>query len=208
MRTAPRVLVVISLLVMSPVAVSAEWHFTPFIGYTFKGATTIHDTENAVGKRHWHFGGAVTLVGNGPIGVEGLFVRTPGLFLNDESACDIITCVTSSRSYAVMGNAVLTIPRHWNQYGLRPYVSGGGGFLHASRTDTQNVLPVDLNVVGLNVGGGAVGFVSDRVGLRFDLRYFRKIKGPDPATLSPPVSPVGVIRLRYWTTSLGVVFKY
>jgi hypothetical protein len=201
--------VIFSFAIPEPCA--AEWQFAPFVGFTFAGATNLVDTENATDKRHWHFGGAVSLIGDGPIGVEGVFVRTPGFFYNDEFACDINTCVTSGHTYALMGNAVLTIPRGWNRYGLRPFVSGGAGLLHASRNDAQNVLPVDLNLVGMNIGGGAVGFVTDRVGLRFDLRYFRKIAGPDEDTLDPPVSigPIREpIRLRYWTTSFGVVFKY
>jgi hypothetical protein len=62
----------------------------------------------------------------------------------------------------------------------------------------------------MNLGGGAVGFVSDRVGLRFDLRYFRNIRGVDPEDLEVQVTlPVGApIRLRYWTISTGVVIKY
>ena len=204
----PRALVLATLLAFcTPVIAAAEWQFTPFIGYTFKGATSIVDSEQAVEKRHWHFGGAVTLIGDGPVGVEAYFVRTPGFFFNDEFACDIDTCVTSARTYALLGNAVLTTPRRWNQYGLRPYLSGGVGLIHASRTDTQNVFPVDLNLTGMNLGGGATGFISDRLGLRFDLRYFRKIEGPDELTLDPPIS-LGPIRLRYWTTSIGVVFKY
>jgi hypothetical protein len=190
-----------------PTPCAAEWQFVPFVGYTFKGATTLNDTEFAVEKRHWHFGGAVTLLGAGPLGVEGYFVRTPGLFHNDEFACAIETCVTSGGAYAFMGNAVLTTPRAWNRYGLRPFLSGGVGAFHASRNDALDVSPINLNLVGMNLGGGAVGFVSDRVGLRFDLRYFRKIEGPDEQTLNPPVS-FGPIRLRYWTTSFGVVFKY
>lgn len=208
MRTGPRVLALAAFFSFaSPAPSAAEWQFAPFVGYTFKGATTIIDTEQAVAKRHWHFGGAVTLLGEGPVGVEAYLSRTPGLFLNDEFDCALETCVTSTRSYAVMGNAVLTTPRRWNQYGLRPYVSGGLGLMHASRTDAQDVFRVDLNLLGMNIGGGAVGFLSDRVGLRFDLRYFRKIEGPDEQTLDPPVS-IGPIRLRYWNISLGVVFKY
>lgn len=210
MRTVSRALILAGLLAfVTPARAGAEWQFTPFVGFTFAGATTLVDTEFAVEKRHWNFGGAVTLIGDGPIGVEGYFVRTPGLFLNDEIACNIDTCVTSGHAYALMGNVVVAMPRAWNRYGLRPFVSGGLGVFHASRNDARDAAPVDLNLVGLNVGGGAVGFVTDRVGVRFDLRYFRKIEGPDEDTLRPPVTlPGQPIRLRYWTTSFGVVFKY
>ena len=63
-----------------------------------------------------------------------------------------------------------------------------------------------LNLWGVNLGGGAVGFLSDRVGVRFDLRYFQNISSvPDEdlslLTLGDP------LRLRYWTASFGVVFR-
>ncbi|MGH9373757.1 MAG: hypothetical protein ACRD15_19730 [Vicinamibacterales bacterium] len=207
-RKAPQVLALTGLLVLTIARPSrAEWQFTPFVGYTFKGATTLLDFELGSEQTHWNFGGVVTFIGDSPFGVEAYFVRTPGFFENDEVVCPIETCNTSSRTYAVMGNAVLATPRHWNQYGLRPYLSGGVGLLHASRSTALNVFPIDLNLLGMNLGGGAVGFLSDRVGLRFDLRYFRKVQGPDEDELEGPVA-IGPIRLRYWTGSLGVVIRY
>lgn len=209
MRLLPRAFrLAILLSLMAPADAAAQWQFAPFVGYTYNGATTLVDLERGSEVTHWHFGGAVTLLGDSPFGVEGYFVRTPSFFQNENSDCNVAaTCVTSSRTYALMGNVVLATPRNWNRYGLRPYVSGGLGLLHASRAAVQNVLPINLDLLGMNLGGGAVGFVSDRVGLRFDLRYFRKIEGPEEDTLDPPVS-IGPIRLRYWTTSVGVVVRY
>ena len=103
-----------------------------------------------------------------------------------------------------MGNVVLTTPRSWNEYGLRPFVSGGIGLLHASTaTDALDVLPVNTNLLGYNVGGGAVGFLNDRVGLRFDLRYFSNLKPSDDTE-----NAIGRVHLSYWTGSVGVVLKY
>ena len=209
MRSALSVLFAATLFTLAvPARVSAEWHFTPLVGYTFNSATTLDDPEGGSETTHWHFGGSVMLTGGGPLGVEGLFLRTPGFFQNENAVCNItVTCVESSRSYAFMGNVVLSTPRAWNRYGLRPYVSGGLGLLHASREAVQNIIPINLDLLGMNVGGGAVGLITDRVGVRFDLRYFRKIEGPDEDSLDPPVA-FGPIRLRYWTTSVGVVIKY
>ena len=89
-----------------------------------------------------------------------------------------------------MGNVVLTTPRSWNPYGLRPFVSGGIGLLHATATDALEFSPVNTNLLGYNVGGGAVGFLNDRVGLRFDLRYFRNLKpSDDPENAIGPRAP-------------------
>jgi hypothetical protein len=196
------------LLCLSAAPAAAEWQLTPFLGYTFKGATTLNDLEDAVGTTHWHFGGAVTLLGDGPFGVEALFHYVPGFFQNPEEA-RIPVRVTSSRTYALMGNAVLTAPRRLTQYGLRPYLSGGVGRIHVFRNDLLDLAPIPrLNLLGMNLGGGGVGFLNDRLGLRFDLRYFRKIHGPDEESLEIPVT-VGFepIRLRYWTANVGVVIR-
>ena len=210
MRRARWVLAVAALLVLAPpVPAAAEWQFTPFLGYTFKGSTTLVDLELGSEETHWNFGGSIMLIGDSPFGVEAYFVRTPGFFESEKTVCNVaITCITGSRTYAFMGNAVLATPRGWNRYGLRPFISGGLGLLHASRSDTQDVIPInDLDMLGMNVGGGAVGLLTERVGLRFDLRYFRAIDAPDWTTIDPPVS-IGPIQLRYWTAGIGVVIKH
>jgi hypothetical protein len=184
----------------------ADWLMTPFVGLTFKGYTTLAvpstiDFESAFSKVHWNFGGSVTWLGDGPLGIEGLFVYTPGFFQSGETSP-----VISSRTMTLMGNLVLATPRGWNEYGLRPYVSGGFGLLHASGKDLDEVALFDkpANLFGYNVGGGAVGFLSDRVGLRFDLRYFSEVRPTDDLE----IVSFGPVELSYWTTSVGVVFKF
>lgn len=176
-----------------------EWHLTPIVGLTFLGDTTIVDLEDATGKVHWTYGGAATLLGAGPVGVEGIFLFTPGFFQRDE-----VSLVRSSRSLALMGNVVLTTPRRWAQYGLRPFLSGGLGLLHASFTEFPplDVFPVSENLLGYNVGGGATGFITDRTGLRFDLRFFSQLRPGDEGGIA-----FGRVRLRYWTASVGVAFR-
>jgi hypothetical protein len=191
---ATRVLALCGLLAaIPPTLASAEWQFTPMYGFTFGGDTSLALNES-VGARRWNFGGSVRLLGAGPFGVESVFVYVPGFFEPSPT-------VTASRSLALMGNVVLTIPRAWNEYGLRPFVSAGLGLLHASHNDP--VLPISENLPGYNVGGGAVGFLTDRVGLRFDLRYYGNLK-----PTGDPAASFGRVRLHYWTGSVGVVFKY
>ena len=48
-----------------------------------------------------------------------------------------------------------------------------------------DVLPVEAKLLGYNVGGGAVGFLTERTGLRFDLRYFSNLKPTDDTGRSP-----------------------
>ena len=206
MPTASRILALAALLVVfAPAPCSAEWQFTPFVGYTFSGSTTIVHDDNAAAERHAAFGGTVTLLGAGPIGLEATYLRSSGFF---ERGSTNIVGVQFQRSlmYTLMGNAVLTTPRSWNRYGLRPYVSGGLGIIHASAEEL--ILPFDLNLTGMNAGGGATGFFTDRVGVRFDLRYFRKVEGPNLEDLEIPITNGRPIQFRFWTASLGVVIKY
>ena len=179
------------------VPASADWQFAPFFGYEFKGNTSFVDLEHAATKVHWSFGGSATLIGSGPVGVEGLFLFIPHFFESGDTGA-----VSKSHVYAVMGNVVLAAPRKWNEYGLRPFVSGGVGVMRATQTTIPNVLPLNESLFGYNVGGGAVGFITEHTGLRFDLRYYSSLSRNEDA---PAFGPA---QLRYWTGAVGVVLKY
>ena len=66
-------------------------------------------------------------------------------------------------------------PRH-------PAVRHGGVGVIRSRF-TANTFFNELNTTdfGFNLGGGVMGFFSDNVGLRGDLRYFRSFQDNEPA---------------------------
>lgn len=184
-----------------PTEAAAEWHFVPTVGWTFQSDTSFLDPDQSTSKVHWTFGGTVTLLGGGILGVEGMIVWTPGFFTNE----DIVfpdRLVKKSHAVAMMGNAVLTTPRNWTEYGLRPFLSGGFGVLGVSRTDVNAVFPDKRNVPAFNIGGGAIGFLSKRTGVRFDLRYYNTLTEPEF-----PESCFGPCHLRYMTLSAGVVIR-
>ena len=201
---------IVGLLLVTASPARAEWQFTPFLGYTFNGSTSLIDfglvnNQTANDEPHIDFGGSVALLGEGPIGLEAYFVHTPNFFESKQFNI-VLPRTLGSRTYAMMSNVVLTIPRSWNRYGLRPMLTGGVGLIHAAAEDQLDLFSYSLNLVGVNVGGGAVGFVSDRVGLRFDVRYFQNIAGVSEEKL-PALTLGEPLRLRYWTATLGVVFK-
>ena len=199
MPAAKRLLLFLGVLTVgAPGVARADWQFTPFFGRTFQSSTSIVDLDNATGKSHWNFGGAVTLIGEGLFGAEALVVNTPGFFEKEDS-----TLVTVSRTLALMGNVVVaTRQKRGNEY-WRPFISTGVGLLHASAKDVLGVLPVEDNLLGYNIGGGVVGFLSPRVGLRLDLRYFSNLKPSDDTE-----SAIGRVQLSYWTFTGGVAFRY
>jgi len=191
-----------------PGTAAAEWQFTPFVGLTFRGSTSIADIETVDDKPaservHKHFGGAVSFLGGGILGVETIFNWTPGFFQQED-----LGLVETSRSIALMGNLVVTAPRRLTEYSLRPFISGGFGllkpFVRQSPVGGTEALPVvDLNLFGYNIGGGAVGFFSQRTGVRFDLRYYSTVRPTDEGG----VTIEDRVRLRYMTASIGVVFR-
>jgi hypothetical protein len=182
---------------------AADWHFTPFLGVTLGGSTTFNDPENVLtgkkfGRKHVVVGGSVTRLWRGPLGIEGLVAYVPGIFDREDLAL-----VTGSRSIAAMGNVVVTIPRAWSEYGLRPFVSGGFGVLHVAKTDLLAALPIRRNALGYNVGGGAVGPITERTGVRFEARVFSYVRSADPVGVS-----VDRENFSFWTATVGVVFRY
>ena len=204
----PVVACCLAILAGLPRAAAAEWHLTPLIGFTFAGDTTVFSETDlsetdefttAAGKAHWSFGGSVVLIGSWPVGVEALAVYTPGFLQQD------LGILQTSRTTALMGNLVLATPRRWNEYGLRPFVSGGFGLLRVSAEDIHDLVwDRPVNLFGYNVGGGAIGFIRDDLGVRFDLRYFSHVRS---APERPPTS-IGRIELTYWNAALGLVFRY
>lgn len=204
-----RVLACCLLICTAPRAAAAEWLFTPFVGLTFKGSSSlvgseIIDDRPAVETVHRNVGGSASFLGDGILGVETIFSWTPGLFQAGEA-----DTLEASRSIAWMGNLVLTAPKRLTEYSLRPYVSGGFGLLkpyirYADTVVGPPLPPVDLNLAGYNVGGGAVGFFSERTGVRFDLRYYSTIR---PTDEGPGIALENRVRLRYMTATVGLVVR-
>jgi hypothetical protein len=186
----------ILLLVVLPAHAAAEWHFTPMFGWTFKGGTNIQDTDLAADKTHKNLGGAVSVFGEGVLGAEAIMTWTPSLFQDEDG----LNAVDPGRSISLMGNVVLTVPRKWTEYFLRPYFSGGIGLMHAKVHQIESAGgpvfdPVNLDTLGYNLGGGAIGFFTDRTGVRVDFRYHSTFRRSD------------VAHLRYMTFSVGVVIR-
>ena len=206
-------------IVASPKLAFAEWHFTPFIGVTFKGNTTILDPELATGDKHAAFGGTVTRLGSGIFGAEGVFEIIPGFFQGKPGRTDSAgsplqsDVVESSRVTALMGNIVLTAPRKYTEYFLRPFVSGGFGLLHVAKQEVTKpnapqVFPVDAHIAGFNIGGGVVGFFSQNTGVRFDLRYYSTLHATERSDVATnPLNTDPTIHVRYMTLSVGLVIR-
>lgn len=194
------------LILLIPSPAYAEWHFTPMVGLTMLGSTTLVDPQLGTEKRHLGLGGAISLLGDGLFGAEVISIWTPGFFENDDLPTQPgdppSPRIVSSRTVSLMANVVVTTPRRWTEYFLRPYVSGGLGLMHIKKDDPEDFFPVNLNLAGFNVGGGAVGFLTQRTGVRFDLRYHSTLRESEPGGIA-----LGPVRMRYVTATIGLVFR-
>jgi len=180
----------------------AEWHISPMIGLTHGGETNILFIQDAGTQNHLNIGGAVALLGSGIFGVEGVGIFVPAF--KGTRAVDPTGLAESSRMYSLMGNAVLTTPRRLTEYSLRPFLSGGFGMMHVSVGFGTDVLPSRSTLSGYNIGGGAVGFLTNRTGVRFDFRYYHGFERQEERLLTLSGGPT---RLSYTTLSVGVVFR-
>jgi hypothetical protein len=72
----------LTLWVLAPAAVAADWQLRPFIGFTFGGETTFVDPEKAIGTKNAVIGVSGGWLGE-IFGLEGDFGRAPGFFQTD-----------------------------------------------------------------------------------------------------------------------------
>jgi hypothetical protein len=196
-----KALVIFALLgVVLPGRAEAEWHFTPSIGITFAKESNVRDLWGWREQRNRTFGITVSRLSEGIVGFEGGLMLTPGFFEADNPFSDD---QAANRILSLAGNVVLTTPRLWTEYSLRPFVSGGVGLLRAHSDDL--LLPLSETFSSFNVGAGAIGFLSDRTGVRFEMRYYGTLRRKE---LAPELTlPVGPAHLRYMTASIGVVIR-
>ena len=79
------------------------------------------------------------------------------------------------------GSVVLSLPPGATRGGLRPYAVVGAGLIHAESLDLAEVLQVRRTVPAINLGFGAIGLITNNVGVRFDVRHLRSLS-TDPPT--------------------------
>ena len=173
---------VVALLVVlaSPRAAAADFFITPFLGMKFGGSTSIVDLELASGKKKLVLGIAARTIDDGIIGYEVEFANIAGFFANEEVSA--ITPLVKGGSYVndLTGSVVLSLPPGVTGGGLRPYAVIGGGLIHATSEDYLELFLVRRTVPAINLGVGAIGMLTNNVGVRFDLRHLRSLTNDAP----------------------------
>jgi len=191
--------VLAAAMIAAPAAdAAADWLITPFIGSSFAPETTFLIFEEGAG-RTLTLGGSVALLTDGIFGLEIDVAHTPGFF----EGSDPLGVVLTSRVTTLTGNVILAVPLSITRESLRPYVVVGLGLLQARSKHAAGLFPVDEDLLGVDIGAGALGMVGARTGLRFDVRYVKAAGGADG-----PFARPGLSRLSFWRGTAGVVLRY
>jgi hypothetical protein len=186
----------LTLLLFRPVPARAEWQLRPFLGVTFGGRTTFFDLEQAADDPNIVIGFNGVLLGE-LIGIDADLGYASGFFQSGGQHL-----VTRSSATTLTGNVVIALPRRLTEFTLRPYFVGGAGFVQARINDPSNVLSVSSTLPAVDLGGGVTGFLSNRVGVSWDVRHFRSFGGK-ARNLS-----FGREQLSFWRANMALVFRY
>ena len=184
------------LLLLRPAPASAEWQLRPFLGLTFGGSTTFFDLEQAADDPNLVIGFNSVLLGE-LIGFDADVGYAPGFFQSGDQHL-----VTRSSATTVTGNIVVALPRRLAEFTLRPYFVGGAGLMQARINDPSKVLGVSSTLPALDLGGGVTGFLSDRIGVSWDVRHFRSFGGKARGL------SFGREQLSFWRANMALVFRY
>ena len=184
------------LLLLRPAPASAEWQLRPFLGLSFGGSTTFFDLEQAADDPNLVIGFNSVLLGE-LIGFDADVGYAPGFFQSGGQHL-----VTRSSATTVTGNIVVALPRRLAEFTLRPYFVGGAGLMQARINDPSKVLGLSSTLPALDLGGGVTGFLSDRIGVSWDVRHFRSVGGKARGL------SFGREQLSFWRANMALVFRY
>ncbi len=197
----PGASLVLLLLALTPRAASADWLITPFIGTAFSGETTLQVLGSGEVAKKTAFGVSATLLSDRVLGIEAGFGHVPGFFSRKDPLG--LLEIKSSRVTTLDGSVIVAAPLALTRESLRPYLIGGLGLMQARSDDPISVFPIDRDLLAVNFGGGAIGFLSPRSGVRFEVRHFKAASGADG-----PLAREGLSRLSFWRISVGLTLRY
>lgn len=176
---------------------AADWQLRPFVGFTFAGDTTFV-LSDAASKPHATIGVNATWLGD-IVGVDVDIARTGGFFQTGDAG----ELVIGSSVTTVTGNVVVGVPRRFTEYVLRPYVVAGGGVMRMRLEDVYEVFSFSQVRPTVDFGAGAVGFITNRVGVAWEVRRFQSIGAEQQIGLS-----LGDEKLSFWRATMAVAIRY
>lgn len=190
----------------APAPAAADWLFTPFVGTTFNASADFDDGLPGGDdfERKFTYGASLGWMGAGAIGFEFDFGYAPNFFETIVDADDDFTFADDSNVTTLMGNVIIGAPIGGQSgAGIRPFGVAGLGLIRTQVTAADDFFDVDGNDWGFNVGAGIIGFVSDTIGIRGDVRYFRSFEGDDEEDFDFALS-----EFDFWRATVGVTFRF
>lgn len=177
-------------VVLAPMQARADGFVTPWVGSAF--GSNIKNGQATIGVSA---GG----MGAGIIGGEADFGWSPSFFGTKSD-------FGSNTVLNLMGNLIIGVPIGGTHgAGVRPYVVGGVGLIR-SQIDGGTIARVSSseNMFGWDAGAGVMGYFSDHVGLRGDVRYLRAT-----SDLTTHVDSIDINgdKLHFWRATIGVTFR-
>jgi hypothetical protein len=196
-----RLLAVVALaaILACPSVAGAEWQLKPFVGVKFGTSTTFIDADRATGSAKMVIGGSGAYVGE-LLGVEADFGRVGGFFQSGRGGN-----VLGSSVSTLTGNVTVALPRRLTEYTLRPYFVGGAGVMLVRMDQKATTFDVSENMPTFDVGGGVTGFLTRRIGLNWDVRHFRTIRGRAEGV---GLSIGGGEQLSFWRANMALAIRY
>jgi opacity protein-like surface antigen len=193
--------------VAAPRPASADWTVTPFVGWNAGGTADVSgansSTVTSTFDHKIDYGVSVTGMGAGVIGAEIDFGYSPNFFANT-SGSNSVQFSSDSNVTTLTGNLIVGVPVGGHGAQIRPYAVGGVGLIRSNVSDAAGLFTVNTkNDFGFDLGGGVMGFFTQNVGLRGDVRYFRGFRGTSDNNVG-----LGLSNFSYWRTSVGVAFKF
>jgi hypothetical protein len=184
---------------------SGDWFLVPAVGATFGSKITpAVDLDRAAGDSKLSLEGSVVWLGSQWLGVEGEVSYIGGFFENDDLRRNPRRLVTRSSVSTFTGSLLLAAPLHVTGNSLRPYGAVGFGLMLATIDDVSNLLPFEANLLAMRLGGGATGFLTDTVGVRWDLSHIRTLTGHcEQGGVAFDTCDVS-----FWRISMGAVLRF
>jgi len=195
-------------LAAAPRPASADWVVTPFVGWNNGGSADVSGSDGTTRTSKFehriNYGVSVAGMGKGIFGGEFDLGYSPNFFETANTNADGFTFTNDSNVLTMMGNLIVGAPIGGHGPSIRPYAAGGVGLIRTNVKTVGDVFDITTkNNFGFDIGGGAMGFVSQNVGFRGDVRYFRSFRGS-----SDNFTTLGLSNFNFWRISGGVTFKF
>jgi hypothetical protein len=190
----------------APAKASADWLFTPYIGWNWGGSAGFTDFAGDFEdefERRANFGASLSWMGAGALGFEVDFGFAPNFFENTSGGGDF--AFGDSNVTTLMANLKVGAPIGGQSGpGIRPYASGGIGLIKTRIDDPDDLFELNSTDWGVNAGGGIAGFFNDRFGLQGDVRYFRSLQDNEP----DDELDLALGSFNFWRGSVGFMIRF